>query len=92
MFLKFCSGPAPSSADASYKSSGIDFNMPMLKIIMYGKPNQILTINTMALAEIGSENQLGDRPNMASNTILISPKLWLNNPLKIKIEINDGTA
>ena len=36
--------------------------------------------------------QAGFTPNSALNIMLISPKLWLNNPLKIKIEMNDGTA
>ena len=31
-------------------------------------------------------------PNRWLSIMLISPKLWLNKPLKIRIEMNDGTA
>ncbi|SAG82862.1 Uncharacterised protein [Enterobacter cloacae] len=43
-------------------------------------------------AVVGSLNQAGLMPNSALSIMLISPKLWLNSPLKIRIEINDGTA
>ena len=46
----------------------------------------------MVRAVVGSLNQAGLMPNSALSIILISPKLWLNSPLKIRIEINDGTA
>ena len=51
-----------------------------------------LTIISIVRAVVGSLNQAGFTPNSALNIMLISPKLWLNNPLKIKIEMNDGTA
>jgi len=46
----------------------------------------------MVRAVVGSVNHAGLMPNSALSIMLISPKLWLNNPLKIRIEINDGTA
>ncbi|CSI54052.1 Uncharacterised protein [Vibrio cholerae] len=46
----------------------------------------------MVFANSGSENQAGLRPNKPLSTMLISPKLWLNRPRKIKIEIKAGTA
>lgn len=64
----------------------------MHKIIIYGKPNHVFTTSTMVLAKMGSENQVGLIPKSAFNTMFISPKLWLNNPLKMRIEMKDGTA
>ncbi|VGP97293.1 hypothetical protein SB00610_04770 [Klebsiella quasipneumoniae subsp. similipneumoniae] len=46
----------------------------------------------MVRAVVGSLNHAGLMPNSVLSIMLISPKLWLNRPLKIRIEINDGTA
>ena len=50
------------------------------------------TMLAMVRAVVGSLNQAGLMPNSVLSIMLISPKLWLNSPLKIRIEINDGTA
>ncbi|MNQ90545.1 hypothetical protein D3C85_1058890 [compost metagenome] len=59
---------------------------------MYGYPSQVLTMIIILRAVVGSLNHAGLMPNSAPSIMLISPKLWLNSPLKIRIEINDGTA
>ena len=92
IWVKLVIGPAPATADASYRSAGIDLMSPMQTIIMYGKPSQVLTIRIIVLARNGSENHAGLTPNSAFSTRFTSPMLWLNMPLKIRIEMKPGTA
>ena len=92
MLTKLVIGPAPATAEASYRSAGIALIRPMHTTIMYGKPSQVLTISSIALASSGSENQAGLMPNRAFRIRLISPRFWLNRPLKTRIEMKPGTA
>jgi hypothetical protein len=52
---------------------------------MYGKPSQTLTISSIALGQQRVENQAGRMPNRPCRIRLISPRFWLNRPLKTRM-------
>ena len=89
---KLVSGLAPAMAEASYRSTGIALSSPVHSTRKYGYPSQVLTTSIIVRASSGSANQAGLMPKTALRMPLISPKFWLNRPLKTRIEMKPGTA
>src|ERR1700712_4279822 len=89
---KLVNGLAPAMAEASYRSTGMALSRPVHSTRKYGYPSQVLTSTSIRRARLGSANQAGLMPNSALRMPLISPKFWLNRPLKTRMEMKPGTA
>ena|SRR5699024_1051361 len=93
ILLNFENAEAPSIVAASYKSCGMDCNTPVVTIKMYGNASQPCMKIKAIFDQVGSViHGIGFIPNMAKISLLIAPKLSLNNPAKIKIVTKPGTA
>ncbi|SSN11116.1 Uncharacterised protein [Klebsiella pneumoniae] len=84
---------APSIVAASYRSSGIACNTPVVMAKTNGKPSQVCIMISAVLVQNGSvSHAFGLMPKKDRIALLMTPKESLNIPAKTRMVTNPGTA